>query len=261
MSLETKISQKTAKIGVIGLGYVGLPLAVEYAKAGFNVLGVDNDPSKVNKLNEGQNYIDDVDSDELSKVVKSGHLTAEVSYENLASADVIYICVPTPFTPNKEPDVRFIEEAAHGVVKKLRKGQLIILKSTTYPETTEKLLQPILETSGLKVGTDIFLAFSPERIDPGNKKFTTANTPVVVGGITKKCTDLTVKVSEKIIKKVVPLSSPKAAEMTKLLENIFRSVNIALMNELARLCDRMGGIDSWEVVEAAATQPVGYRAS
>ncbi len=258
MSLETKISQQTARIGVIGLGYVGLPLAVEYAKAGFNVLGVDNDVQKVSKLNDGKNYIDDVNSAILSKVVKDGHLIAEASYENLASADVIYICVPTPFTPNKEPDVRFIEEAANGVLGTLRKGQLVILKSTTYPETTEKLLQPILESSGLKVGTDIFLAFSPERIDPGNKKFTTANTPVVVGGITKKCTELTVQISEKIINKVVPLSSPKAAEMTKLLENIFRSVNIALMNELARLCDRMGGIDIWEVVEAAATKPFGY---
>ncbi|MCA9731707.1 MAG: nucleotide sugar dehydrogenase [Deferribacteres bacterium] len=258
MSLETKISQKTAKIGVIGLGYVGLPLAVEYAKAGFSVLGVDNDSEKVNKLNKGENYIDDVNSKELAEVVKQGKFISEANYDNISSADVIYICVPTPFTPNKEPDVTYIEDAAQGVLTGLRKDQLIILKSTTYPETTEKLLQPILESTGLKVGKDIFLSFSPERIDPGNKKFTTSNTPVVVGGITKKCTDLTVKVSEKIISTVVPLSSPKAAEMTKLLENIFRSVNIALMNELAQLCDRMGGIDIWEVVEAAATKPFGY---
>ncbi|KAA3660975.1 MAG: nucleotide sugar dehydrogenase [Calditrichaeota bacterium] len=258
MSLESKISKKTARIGVIGLGYVGLPLAVEYAKAGFDVLGIDNDPDKVNKLNKGDNYIDDVNSQELVDAVKTGKFISEANYGNVSSADVIYICVPTPFTPNKEPDVTFIKDAAQGVLSGIRKDQLIILKSTTYPETTEKLLQPILESSGLKVGKDIFLAFSPERIDPGNKTFTTANTPVVVGGITEKCTDLTVKISEKIISTVVPLSSPKAAEMTKLLENIFRSVNIALMNELAQLCDRMGGIDIWEVVEAAATKPFGY---
>lgn len=258
MSLETKIANKQAKIGIIGLGYVGLPLAVEYAKAGYTVLGIDKSKSKVEKLNRGENYIDDVVSSELAAMVKEGRLYAEATYDHVGDADVIYICVPTPFTPNKEPDVTYIEDSTKGILTGLRKGQLIILKSTTYPETTEKLVKPILESSGLKVGEDIYLAFSPERIDPGNKKFTTANTPVVVGGMTKKCTDLTVQVSEQIISKVVPLSSPKAAEMTKLLENIFRSVNIALLNELAQLCDRMEGIDIWEVVDAAATKPFGF---
>ncbi len=258
MSLSGRIADNTARIGIIGLGYVGLPLAVEYAKAGFSVLGIDNDTTKVEKINSGENYIDDVDSDLLRGVVSDGLFKAEANYDNISDLDVIYICVPTPFTPNKEPDVSYIVDAANGIFSGLRRDQLIILKSTTYPETTEKLLQPILEEGGLKVGEDIFLAFSPERIDPGNKKFTTSNTPVVVGGVTQKCTELTVAISEKIISTVVPLSSPKAAEMTKLLENIFRSVNIALLNELAQLCDRMDGIDIWEVVQAAATKPFGF---
>jgi UDP-N-acetyl-D-glucosamine dehydrogenase len=258
MGLEEKLQGKTAKIGVIGLGYVGLPLAVEFADKGFWVLGIDTDPRKVDSLNKGENYIDDVEDAKLGKVVKAGKLAATTSYKRIFELDVIYICVPTPFTKNKEPDITYVEDASKGVASGLRKGQLVILKSTTFPGTTEDVVQPILEKTGLKVGKDFYLAFSPERIDPGNKVFTTATTPVVVGGVTSQCTKLACLVNQQIINMVVPVSSPKVAEMEKLLENIFRSVNIALVNELARLCDRMGDIDMWEVVEAAATKPYGF---
>ncbi|MDZ7288503.1 MAG: nucleotide sugar dehydrogenase [candidate division KSB1 bacterium] len=258
MSLEVKIENRTAKVGVIGLGYVGLPLAVEYAAAGYKVLGIDVSGEKIAKLNRGENYIEDVDSSKLKELVKAGKISGATTYKNIGDCDVIYICVPTPFTENKDPDVSYIIDSAKGIASGLRRGQLIILKSTTYPETTEKIVQPILEETGLKVGKDFYLAFSPERIDPGNKKFTTATTPIVVGGVTKKCTKLAAAISRKVIIEVKELSSPKAAEMTKLLENIFRSVNIALVNELAQLCDRMEGVNIWEVVEAAATKPFGF---
>jgi len=258
MTLQQKIDGGTAKICVIGLGYVGLPLAVEYAGAGFEVLGIDVDPRKIAKLNRGDNYIDDVDSNKLREIVKAGKFSAASDYKDIGAQEVIFICVPTPFTDNKEPDVSYIEDAAKGIATGLRRGQLIILKSTTYPETTEKVVQPILEAQKLKVGKDFHLAFSPERIDPGNKRFTTATTPVVVGGVTKTCTKLAADITRKVVVEVKELSNPKAAEMTKLLENIFRSVNIALVNELAQLCDRMEGVDIWEVVEAAATKPFGF---
>lgn len=258
MTLQQKIDNGSAKICVIGLGYVGLPLAVEYAGAGFEVLGIDVDARKIAKLNRGENYIDDVDGDKLREMVEAGKFSAASDYKNIAAQDVIFICVPTPFTDNKEPDVSYIEHSAKGIATGLRRGQLIILKSTTYPETTEKVVQPILEAQKLKVGKDFHLAFSPERIDPGNKRFTTATTPVVVGGVTKKCTKLAADITRKVVVEVKELSNPKAAEMTKLLENIFRSVNIALVNELAQLCDRMEGVDIWEVVEAAATKPFGF---
>ena len=258
MELEARIKDKSATIGIIGLGYVGLPLAVEFADKGFQVTGIDNDPAKAELINSGRNYIDDVADDKLEKVVKAGKLAAVTDYAGIGQIDVIYICVPTPFTQNKEPDVSFIEHATRGIASGLRKEQLIILKSTTFPETTEGIVQPILEETGMKVGEDFFLAFSPERIDPGNKKWTTATTPVVVGGVTRTCTDLAAAANHAIIDKVVKVSSPRVAEMEKLLENIFRSVNIALVNEMARLCDRMGGIDIWEVVDAAATKPYGY---
>jgi UDP-N-acetyl-D-glucosamine dehydrogenase len=258
VSLEAKIEDRSAKIGVIGLGYVGLPLAVEYAGAGYNVLGIDVSEEKITKLNRGENYIDDVDSHKLRELVKAGKLSGSTNYNRIGELDVVYICVPTPFTDNKDPDVSYIVDSAKGIASGLRKEQLIILKSTTYPETTEKVVQPILEETGLKVGKDFYLAFSPERIDPGNKKFTTVSTPIVVGGVTKKCTRLAAAISRQVIVEVKELSSPKAAEMTKLLENIFRSVNIALVNELAQLCDRMEGVDIWEVVEAAATKPFGF---
>jgi UDP-N-acetyl-D-glucosamine dehydrogenase len=258
MALKERLENKTATIGVIGLGYVGLPLAVEFAEKGFSVLGIDNDEGKINKLNSGKNYIDDVEDAKLEKAVSAGLLHSTTNYDTVGDLDVIFICVPTPFSKNKEPDISYIEASSRGIASGLRKEQLIILKSTTFPDTTEGIVQPILEETGLKVGEDFYLAFSPERIDPGNKLYTTATTPVVVGGVTEKCTELACLTNQQIINQVVPVSSPKVAEMEKLLENIFRSVNIALVNEMARLCDRMGGIDIWEVVDAAATKPYGF---
>ncbi len=257
-SLEQKIKSKKAIIGVVGLGYVGLPLAVEFANKGFKTIGIDLSNWKVEKINKGENYIQDVNDKELEKVVKKKFLVAKNNYDSVPDMDVIYICVPTPFTENKEPDISYIVNASEEIAKGLRKGQLVILKSTTFPNTTEGIVQPILERTGLKAGKDFYLAFSPERIDPGNKVWTTKNTPVVVGGVTKKCTDLAALSNQQIISKVVKVSNPKVAEMEKLLENIFRSVNIALVNEMALLCDRMGGINIWEVIEAASTKPFGF---
>ncbi|MCI0493364.1 nucleotide sugar dehydrogenase, partial [candidate division KSB1 bacterium] len=258
MSLAEKINNKTAKVGIIGLGYVGLPLAVEYAHKGFTVVGIDIDQRKKEKIDRGENYIDDVENSKFNKAIEEKKLTASTNYKQVADLDIIYICVPTPFTPNKDPDNSYIHQAAKEIAKGLRKEQLIILKSTTYPETTEKEVLPILEATGLKVGKDFYLAFSPERIDPGNKQFTTDNTPVVVGGVTPKCTEIARTAIAQVVHHVHVVSSPRVAEMEKLLENIFRSVNIALVNEMARLCDRMGGIDIWEVIEAAATKPFGF---
>jgi UDP-N-acetyl-D-glucosamine dehydrogenase len=216
------------------------------------------DRRKIEKMNQGENYIQDVENERFRGLVESGMLEGTTKYGRAGELDVIYICVPTPFTPNKEPDISYIEQATDSIAAHLRKEQLIVLKSTTFPETTEKVCQPRLESTGLKVGKDFYLAFSPERIDPGRADFTTANTPVVVGGVTEKCTKLAVLACEQVISKVQAVSSPRTAEMVKLLENIFRSVNIALVNELAMLCDRMGNIDVWEVVGAAATKPFGF---
>ena len=257
-ALEKKINQKKARIGVVGLGYVGLPLAVEFAALGFDTLGIEVDAKKVGAINNGRNYIDDVDTKVFARVTKNGKLKAAGDYKDVSKLDVIFICVPTPFTPNKEPDITYIVASANEIAPRLTKGQLIVLKSTTFPNTTEGYVQPILERSGLKTGKDYYLAFSPERIDPGNKKWTTANTPTVVGGVTPECTRLACLATSQITPKVVAVSSPKVAELEKLLENIFRSVNIALVNELAQLCDRMGGVNVWEVVEAAATKPFGF---
>ncbi len=258
MKLEQKITSKNITVGVVGLGYVGLPLAVEFALAGFKTVGIDVVQSKVDMLNKGKNYIDDVNSDDLRAVVKNGFFRAESHYKSVPALDVIFICVPTPFTEYKDPDISFIVDATNGIAPGLRKDHIIILKSTTFPNTTEGFVQPILDKTGLKVGKDYFLAFSPERIDPGNKQFTTKNTPVVVGGVTKRCTELAALVNGMVIDLVVKVSNPKVAEMEKLLENIFRSVNIALVNEMAVLCDRMGGINIWEVVDAAKTKPFGF---
>lgn len=257
-NLEQKLKNKKAVIGVVGLGYVGLPLAVEFALKGFKTIGIDLSEWKVAKINRGENYIQDVDDKDLSKVVKKGLLVAKNDFDLISEIDVIYICVPTPFTENKDPDVSYIVNATEEISRGLRKGHLVILKSTTFPNTTEGIVQPILEKTGLKVGKDFYLAFSPERIDPGNKVWTTKNTPVVVGGVTKKCTELAALANQQIISEVVKVSNPKVAEMEKLLENIFRSVNIALVNEMALLCDRMGGINVWEVIEAASTKPFGF---
>ncbi|MCB2203202.1 nucleotide sugar dehydrogenase [bacterium] len=258
MTLEQKITSKDITIGVVGLGYVGLPLAVEYAAQGFKTVGIDVDQKKVDALNKGKNYIDDVDSKLLASVVKEGWFKAENHYRSVKKLDVIFICVPTPFTETKDPDITYIIDSAEGVATGLRKDHIVILKSTTFPGTTEYHVQPILERTKLKAGKDFWLAFSPERIDPGNKTWNTSNTPTVVGGVTKQCTKYAALVTQQVIATVVPVSNPKIAEMEKLLENIFRSVNIALVNELAQLCDRMEGIDMWEVIDAAKTKPFGF---
>lgn len=258
MSLKERIESKDALIGVMGLGYVGLPLATSFADAGFRVLGTDISEDRVERVNRGESYIGDVEPGELRSLAAEGLISATSDFKALRECDVINICVPTPFTPSKEPDVSYIVSSSEEISKRLRKEQLIILKSTTFPETTEKVVLPILEKSGLKVGQDFYLAYSPERIDPGNKTYTMRSTPVVVGGVTEVCTRLAELFYSKTTDRVFAVSSPRAAEMTKLLENIFRSVNIALVNELARLCERMGNIDIWEVIEAASTKPFGF---
>ena len=262
LELFSKIEKGTAVIGVVGLGYVGLPLALEYAQKGFVTRGIDVDKDRVVRLNAGHNYNNDLSDESIEEVVKRGRLLAVDNFSHAENIDIFYICVPTPVTNHKDPDTKYIETVARSIAEHIRPGQLIILKSTTYPSTTEGLVQPILEErasiQGMKLGQDYFLAFSPERIDPGNKEFTTQNTPIVVGGVTPVCTALAEKALQQIVSHVHTVSSPKVAEMEKLLENTFRSVNIALVNELARLCDRIGGISIWEVVEAAATKPFGY---
>ncbi|MCL5267848.1 MAG: nucleotide sugar dehydrogenase [Bacteroidetes bacterium] len=256
--LKKRITEKKITIGVVGLGYVGLPLAVEFASRGIRTVGIDVDRTKVESVNKGKNYIGDIDDKELTEAVRSGTLSAENNYGSIGQCDAVFICVPTPFTPNKEPDITYIVEASKEIAKGLRKDQIIVLRSTTFPNTTEGYVQPILEKTGLKAGTDFFLAFSPERIDPGNKNFKTNNIPTVVGGVNEASTELAALVIQHSVTQVVKVSNPKVAEMEKLLENIFRSVNIALVNELAQLCDRMGGINIWEVVEAAGTKPFGF---
>ncbi len=257
-ALHEKIGSGTLTVGVVGLGYVGLPLALEFAKSGIRTIGIDVSAEKVQLLNAGKNYIQDLNNAEIRSAVKTSKtLSATTNFSAAAECDVIYICVPTPFTVNKDPDISHIVHATEGVAKVLRKGQLIILKSTTFPGTTERYVRPILDATKLVCGTDYFLAFSPERIDPGNATWTTKNTPVVVGGVTENCTRLAVSVNQRIIDTVVPVSTPAVAEMEKLLENIFRSVNIALVNELAQLCDRIG-VNIWEVVDAAKTKPFGF---
>ncbi|MCC7353039.1 MAG: nucleotide sugar dehydrogenase [Anaerolineae bacterium] len=257
MNLKEKIDSRTAEIAVIGLGYVGLPLALEFARAGFPVTGLDVDARKVESLRQGRSYIADINGQDVAVQVNAGRLRATTDYEALRAADVIFICVPTPFDAMKAPDLSFIRAAAEGIAQRLRREQIVILQSTTYPGTTEEVVLPILEKSGLKAGVDFCLGFSPERIDPGNRTWTFRNTPKVVGGLTPQCAELSRALLACITPNVHVVSSPRAAEMTKLLENIFRSVNIALVNELALLTERMG-IDFWEVVEAAATKPFGF---
>ncbi len=256
-NLRHKIEKMRALVGVVGLGYVGLPLAVEFAKVGFRVTGIDRWKKKVVTINAGKSDVEDVPGDTVATLVASKKLTATTNYTAIQELDVILICVPTPLGKTKDPDVSFILAAVRGIKKHLHPGQLIILESTTYPGTTDELILPILEETGLKVGQDFFLAFSPERIDPGNKTFGVKNTPKVVGGITKLCTQLGRLFYEQTISEVVSVSSTKSAEMVKLLENTFRSVNIGLVNETALMCDRLG-IDIWEVIDAAATKPFGY---
>ena len=257
MNLKDKIEAKKARICIIGLGYVGLPLAVGFAKAGYRVFGLDVDGGKVVALKHGESYIRDVLGQEVSPLVTAGMLIPTTDYYTLGLVDVIFICVPTPFDAMKAPDLSFIVGASEGIESYLRPEQLIVLQSTTYPGTTEEVVLPILERSGLKAGVDFHLAFSPERINPGDRVFTAENTPKVVGGLTPQCGELARTLLAQLTPEVHVVSSPRVAEMTKLLENIYRSVNIALVNELALLSERMG-IDIWEVIEAASTKPFGF---
>jgi UDP-N-acetyl-D-glucosamine dehydrogenase len=245
----------SGKLGIVGLGYVGLPLAVAFAENGNQVVGIDLDPVKVERINAGKSYIEDVPSESLSVV--SGNLSASTAYGDLAECEAVIVCVPTPLTGSREPDLSHLEEAGRQLAGILREGQTIVLESTTYPGTTRDLLAGELEASGLKAGKDFHLAFSPERIDPGRTDYTIRTTPKLVGGLTPESTAAACALYERICDEVVPLSGPEAAELSKLLENIFRSVNIALVNELAQLCDRLG-VDVWEVIDAADTKPFGF---
>ena len=254
----SKIEDKSAVVSVIGLGYVGLPLAVGLAKSGYSVVGVEVSLPRVNAINQGSSYIPDIPTEDVGDLVKKNLLAATTSYNALSEADVIFICVPTPFDSMKAPDLTYVRQASAGISDQLRSGQLIVLQSTTYPGTTEEIVKPILEEhSNLVAGQDFFLAFSPERIDPGRVDFTVENTPKVVGGINPESAELAGRLLAHLTPEIHTVSSPRAAEMTKLLENIFRSVNIALVNELAVLSERMG-IDIWEVIEAAKTKPFGF---
>jgi UDP-N-acetyl-D-glucosamine dehydrogenase len=259
VGLLAKIDQRSARVAVMGLGYVGLPLAVALAEAGFPVVGIDVDRERVEAIRSGRSYIRDVPSAQLAAQVKAGRLKSTLDEGELGRADIIVICVPSPLQATKVPDLSFILAAAHQIAAHLQRGQLVILQSTTYPGTTEEDVLPILESSGLKGGVDFHLAFSPERINPGDREHTVANTPKVVGGLSPTCTELTRRLLAAIYHQVYPVSSPRAAEMSKLLENTFRAVNIALVNELAMLCERMG-MDIWEVIAAASTKPFGFMA-
>lgn len=258
--LKEKLLNKTAILGVLGLGYVGLPLAVEKAKAGYRTIGFDVQTEKVAMVNAGNNYIGDVVNEDLEAIVKSGLLTATTDFAQVATADCVCICVPTPLDKHQQPDISYVKASAESIVPYMHKGMLIVLESTTYPGTTEELLKPILETSGLKCGEDFYLAFSPERVDPGNLIYKTKNTPKVVGGITPNCTEIAAIMYEAILEAPIHrVSSPAIAEMEKILENTYRNVNIGLVNELSILCNKMG-INFWEVVDAAKSKPYGFHA-
>jgi UDP-N-acetyl-D-glucosamine dehydrogenase len=255
--LRDRIEARTARAGIIGLGYVGLPLAVELARAGFETIGLDLDPNKVAAVNAGGSYIPDVPASDVHALVAAGRLRATADYQAVADLDTVNICVPTPLRKTKDPDMSFVISAVEAVARHLHRGMLVILESTTYPGTTEELVQPLLERTGLEAGVDFFLAFSPERVDPGNPTFTTRNVPKVVGGTTADASALAAALYSSAIETVVPVSSPKVAEMVKLLENTFRAVNIGLVNEIALMCDKLA-IDVWEVVDAAKTKPFGF---
>jgi len=257
MSLKARIENKEAHIGVIGLGYVGLPLAVEFAKAGFPLTGIDVDEFKVAGINAGENYIPDIAVDTLQTLVKSGNLRATKDVDIIADLDAVMICVPTPLSKVGDPDISYIITAIDVINKGIHKDLLIVLESTTYPGTTQEIVFAHLEKSRLTVGKDYYLCFSPERIDPGNKKYTVANTPKVIGGVTAACTQLGALLYEQIVDEVVTVSSPETAEMVKLLENTYRSINIGLVNEVAIMCEKLG-VDVWEVIDAAATKPYGF---
>ncbi len=257
-NLIHKLKNKQALIGIIGLGYVGLPLALRYCEVGYSVLGFDVDPNKADAVNKGQSYIKHIDNTPLQKAVSSGQLTATTDMKRASEADALILCVPTPLTKNQQPDLSFIINSLEAVMPYLREGQVISLESTTYPGTTDEILKPRIEqNSTLKIGDNFFLAYSPEREDPGNKKFTLATTPKVCSGYTPSCLEVTIALYESVAKEVVPVSSPRTAEMSKLLENIHRAINIGLINELKIIADKMG-IDIYEVIHAAATKPFGF---
>ncbi|QOR84043.1 nucleotide sugar dehydrogenase [Geobacillus stearothermophilus] len=258
--LLQKFEKRDAVIGVVGLGYVGLPLAVEKAKAGFHVIGFDIQQSRVDQVNNGINYIGDVVDEDLHEMVKQGRLVATTDYARIAEVDAVAIAVPTPLDEHHQPDTSYVENSANEVAKYAHEGMLVVLESTTYPGTTEEIVKPALEKKGLVVGETVFVAYSPERVDPGNKQFKTKNTPKVVGGVTKTCTKVAAAMYRAVLEgDVHEVSSPAVAEMEKIFENTFRHINIALANEMAILCERMG-IDVWEVIEAAKTKPYGFMA-
>ena len=255
--LRAKIESREAVVGILGLGYVGLPLAVAFGEAGFRTLGFDVKRSVVDGMNAGSSHIIDVTSERLSALVRSGHIEASTDFTRLGEVDAIIICVPTPLSKTDDPDVSYIMSAVERVRERIRKGQLVVLESTTYPGTTRELVQARLEDVGLVAGEDFFVAFSPERVDPGNPTWHVENTPKIVGGLTETCHELAVALYSEVIAQVIEVSSPEAAELAKLLENTFRAVNIGLVNEMAVIADRLG-IDVWEVIDAAATKPYGF---
>jgi UDP-N-acetyl-D-glucosamine dehydrogenase len=252
--LEEKIRTRRARVGIVGLGYVGLPLAVEFAKAGFTVTGIDISPEKTALVNAGESYIGDIPTSTLRPLVESGKLSATTDFSAVLELDTINICVPTPLRKTKDPDMSFIVSSCQEIAKHFHAGMLVILESTTYPGTTNEVVLPLLAKSGLEVGTDFFVCFSPERVDPGNPKYQTSNIPKVVGGCTPVCTEMGRQFYSQALQHVVPVSSTQVAEMVKLLENTFRMINIGLVNEIAMMCDRIG-INVWEVIDAAATNP------
>jgi UDP-N-acetyl-D-glucosamine dehydrogenase len=258
-AILNKMNERSAIVGVIGLGYVGLPLAVEFGRAGLKVIGFDLDQSRVDAINKGRSYIPDVPTEMVGMLVRQGTLSADTDFSRLAETDAVIICVPTPLRKTKEPDISYILAAAEQVKSHLHSSQLVVLESTTYPGTTDEVLLPMLEETGLKLDKDFYLAFSPERVDPGNKQFQTHNIPKVVGGVSPQSTEIAAALYQTIVSEVHKVSSARVAETTKLLENTYRSVNIGLVNEMAQLCYQLG-IDSWEVIGAAATKPFGFMA-
>jgi len=257
MGLHEKILDRSARVGIIGLGYVGLPLAVEFAKAGYETVGIDVDDRRVNDISAGRSYIQDVPEAELKSVVGGGKLTATTDCSVLKHVDSVSVCVPTPLRKTKDPDIQYIVDATARIKENLHRGLLIVLESTTYPGTTDEILLSEFTGAGLQVGRDFYLAFSPERVDPGNPHYGTHNTPKIIGGVTPECTRLAQQLYERVVERVIPVSSTKAAEMVKLLENTFRMVNIGLVNEIAIMCDKLN-LDVWEIIEAAATKPFGF---
>ena len=257
MNLKNKIENRDAQIGVIGLGYVGLPLAMEFVRAGFHVTGIDVDQEKVKKLNRGENYIQDIKDESVKNAVEMNQLSATSDFSVIQNLDAIFICVPTPLNKQKNPDISFINQVMENMKDFIHHDMIVVLESTSYPGTTRELILPEMESKGLKVGHDFYLCFSPERVDPGNEKYKTANTPKILGGVTPKCGEMGEFLYETIVEQVVRVSSPETAEMVKLLENTFRAINIGLANEVAIMCEKLG-INVWEVIDAAATKPFGF---